>query len=923
MTALTISTHRMGRIPGQVPNKERLDLIREVSKTDKPSRIDDHGDLPRPTASSVVRGLGLDRVKETQWTQLIRDTATPTATTLVVRKAVIAKLLEEKAAPELRRALLQRTLRYHRDLKKSFVEDELRKAGPFIGPKGGKWADAKHTIPWKKEKPKKRAKIDFKKRVLGASDPIAFYTAMREWYESDPKGLKALDPLRRWGRIPWAEVSKELSDPNHPEHKESLDSVKDFQAQMKDRLSGAHRKRAIAAGKVEAAEQKYEAQGVEVDPFEPVKLEALADKKVWLYHGTSSKLLPRLKKDGIEPAREHGKQSNVGATAMTEASPDFVFLTAKTDGAASADFYAKNAARKHGGKPVVVRVLVDGSDLDYDPDDVDIQSGSYQFVIDRVAPGEIMEIGGEKVKKSLSGQGLEDELEKAAHHKYLRRVPSKRKGRKWDYVYAKQSQHHDVEFQVGEKIRLSHGPQAGHYEVASLHGPYVTVKHDETGHEVTIHKSKLAEMFRDEHHGADTTRARETKAAREERQKQAREKARRAYNATESANRTKDKASHQKAAEAHTAAADAGAKNANLHRQLAEVHQRAVASHGALEGMIQGDKAPKLVIRLERKPPPDNLGTKAQSYRALMSELKDLPRDFHAKDLAYQRWKDGRAQKPVPWEGGELDSVNEALGLKKPSRHERLSGRTKDYRVSSTREAWDRLTVGVTKWDDPKIEQAFEILRDVPGLEQIRVPQDALARITAKGATKEQEEYYREKLAAQEAGSHEADPEELEVEGDVDTSFDFGWNAEEEHAKSLARIGNRLVHVRSLRKADPRGGTYHRRVPRPGGGYRYYYDAEQYDRHPDRHVHGPEAKAQRTHKAVVTHLETAGKGGAELKAFKGLVKGHGAEGLVTAVRKGIDAGDIVHRKGRLYHKSSAPKRKKTKAKKARLKPKAA
>lgn len=30
-------------------------------------------------------------------------------------------------------------------------EVDLKKAGPFIGPKGGKWADAKHTIPWKKE----------------------------------------------------------------------------------------------------------------------------------------------------------------------------------------------------------------------------------------------------------------------------------------------------------------------------------------------------------------------------------------------------------------------------------------------------------------------------------------------------------------------------------------------------------------------------------------------------------------------------------------------------------------------------------------------------------------------------------------------------------------------------------------------------
>jgi hypothetical protein len=32
------------------------------------------------------------------------------------------------------------------------IREPLRKAGPFIGPRGGKWADAAHTIPWKEPK---------------------------------------------------------------------------------------------------------------------------------------------------------------------------------------------------------------------------------------------------------------------------------------------------------------------------------------------------------------------------------------------------------------------------------------------------------------------------------------------------------------------------------------------------------------------------------------------------------------------------------------------------------------------------------------------------------------------------------------------------------------------------------------------------
>jgi hypothetical protein len=43
--------------------------------------------------------------------------------------------------------------------KAILVAPALRKAGgPFIGPRGGKWADAKHTIPWKESKRRKPAK---------------------------------------------------------------------------------------------------------------------------------------------------------------------------------------------------------------------------------------------------------------------------------------------------------------------------------------------------------------------------------------------------------------------------------------------------------------------------------------------------------------------------------------------------------------------------------------------------------------------------------------------------------------------------------------------------------------------------------------------------------------------------------------------
>jgi len=38
----------------------------------------------------------------------------------------------------------------------------LKKGGPYIGPRGGKYADPKHTIPWKENQEKPRFKIGTK-----------------------------------------------------------------------------------------------------------------------------------------------------------------------------------------------------------------------------------------------------------------------------------------------------------------------------------------------------------------------------------------------------------------------------------------------------------------------------------------------------------------------------------------------------------------------------------------------------------------------------------------------------------------------------------------------------------------------------------------------------------------------------------------
>lgn len=107
---------------------------------------------------------------------------------------------------------------------------------------------------------------------------------------------------------------------------------------------------------------------------------------------------------------------------------------------------------------------------------------------------------------------------------------------------------------------------------------------------------------------------------------------------------------------------------------------------------------------------------------ALHEILRDAnipyPADFTAADNAYRRWKNQYARfrpaRPI-YEGGELDAPNIALSLEG------------DRRLSGLLHAWERLTEGVRRWDDPRLEKALDVLSEVPGLEGVRLPEWVLA----------------------------------------------------------------------------------------------------------------------------------------------------------------------------------------------------
>lgn len=292
---------------------------------------------------------------------------------------------------ELRPAKVEKSERRRRPTpltpRPLILDMRLEKAGPFIGPKGGKWADAAHTIPWHEQMA----------AFLDSSSPSEKVRTWARWRAADPDHWRGQHIGNRITDAGVSEFQEIVDNPAHAEYAEAVNDINNIHARLKAKIENAGAKR-----KADAASQRYERQGVELDSGDRDPLAKVRGKRVWLYHGTSTALLDEIRRNGLRPSAEHGKQSNVGASAHSKATPDHVYLTSRTNGPASSDHYARVAAAEHGGDPVVIRVLVDGNDLDYDPDDADLTTGRQQFVVPAVAPKQIMEIGGKRAREKLT-----------------------------------------------------------------------------------------------------------------------------------------------------------------------------------------------------------------------------------------------------------------------------------------------------------------------------------------------------------------------------------------------------------------------------------------------------------------------------------------------------------------------------------------
>lgn len=106
---------------------------------------------------------------------------------------------------------------------------------------------------------------------------------------------------------------------------------------------------------------------------------ACAERDIWVYHGTASKLLPRILRDGllaIPPRSFEDFSTTVGAGVFVAASSSDV------------DIYASRASAMTDSRAVYLELLVPCAWLREDPDDAGIESGYWQFLIEHDVPPE-------------------------------------------------------------------------------------------------------------------------------------------------------------------------------------------------------------------------------------------------------------------------------------------------------------------------------------------------------------------------------------------------------------------------------------------------------------------------------------------------------------------------------------------------------
>lgn len=120
------------------------------------------------------------------------------------------------------------------------------------------------------------------------------------------------------------------------------------------------------------------------------------------------------------------------------------------------------------------------------------------------------------------------------------------------------------------------------------------------------------------------------------------------------------------------------------------------------------------------------------------------------------------------------------------------------------------------------------------------------------------------------------------------------WHGKQRRRKGRARLQARQAgDPAALGKAEARGGKYHRRVPREGGGYRYFYDEAKYAEREDAHVSGSEARKAKMRRELMSAVGH----GCDAHDLKPLAKRYSAKEVSDLVKECVSGGHLEHSGG--------------------------
>ncbi len=111
--------------------------------------------------------------------------------------------------------------------------------------------------------------------------------------------------------------------------------------------------------------------------------ELIGENPVIMYHFTSSKLVPSIKKNGLV--------TGLKKTNPYKNSYSGIYLTTKSSGN-DIDGYKYHAVNKHKGEAVKITIKMYLSELAPDSDDAELSSGKYQFMSENIPPDRIIDI---------------------------------------------------------------------------------------------------------------------------------------------------------------------------------------------------------------------------------------------------------------------------------------------------------------------------------------------------------------------------------------------------------------------------------------------------------------------------------------------------------------------------------------------------